>query len=1106
MPLLNSDAILREEANTIHSGKALPDGSIAGDIPAATSGLELYKELHKRNSAALCLSGGGIRSASFALGLIEALAVHPRPLPEHQADNAGDSLLSKFHYLSTVSGGGYIGSWLSAWISRHEYPNVWRRLVGRRDRPDEEPSEIVWLRSYSNYLTPQVGLFSADTWAAVSLYVRNLTLNWLVILPALCLALLAIKVAAILTFWFSALREPIGHWFAGLFILDLPPDLVPWPLRDPVTALYALGGVALMVYALRFTLLNRPSRDPCTIHEEGLAGAPAAQSKDAHRNERTRVRSGTDQTTFVKHCLVPALLAALVWSLYFAVRGPKLADWSLGKAALISSIAGVGIYTLGWLFARPWLNWVPCPNEDRSARTSGYWFKDFLAWISAGAVYGAMIGLGIRIVAKYQPFLMILNVDVDHTTSVFLLSFVYGIPWIVTAQLTAEMIFVGLTSWQPYSDSDREWFGRSTGWFAISAFAWLAATFLALIVGEALLDLISQYDSAKYGSALLAAGSAVFTTLWGGGGKTPANDQRARGSFLQTYALPLGAIVVLLALVLAVSVAMDHLMFDRGLIYSSLLTIPSMLETVNRGLAALHEDLISYWLDGAWLVVGVVVVGGVAAVAWKAVNINRFSLHSLYRNRLIRGYLGASNPERAPNPFTGFDEGDNIRMWTMWPRQVPAPNKPLVASPPPKPPGSVALAAVVVPTKQSAETEPGQAPEGGEPEIPQVEPAPPQGPPGPEDTPAPTPQQQPWRPFHVVNMALNVVNSKRLAWQERKAESFTATPLHCGSAGPGLGYRDTKEYSDKEDEGMTLGTALAISGAAASPNMGYNSSPLVTLLLALLNVRLGWWLGNPGHAGNNSYGNEGPSNAIMPFLREMFGWTTDDSEYVYLSDGGHFENLALYEMIRRRCRCIVVSDGGCDPSFGFEDLGNAVRKIAIDLGVYINFGKLRALKARSKDNSVIEGAYYAIGEIDYKTAPEGTPASENGLILYIKPTYHGTESAGIVAYATANAAFPHETTADQFFSESQFESYRTLGFEIMDGVLTEALKAHDNGWSKRTPKRPGETPYAVPGICELIKALAPPAVDEPQHTGVAEALKRLDEKDLKEMKAVLAKA
>ena len=208
----------------------------------------------------------------------------------------------------------------------------------------------------------------------------------------------------------------------------------------------------------------------------------------------------------------------------------------------------------------------------------------------------------------------------------------------------------------------------------------------------------------------------------------------------------------------------------------------------------------------------------------------------------------------------------------------------------------------------------------------------------------------------------------------------------------------------------------------------------------------------------------------------MFGLTTDEHEYVYLSDGGHFENLGLYEMIRRRCRCIVISDAACDPDYGFHDLGNAVRKIAIDLGVYVSFGKLHELQSRPAAKTVLKGGYYAIGEIDYKTAPEHSPDPgagatakaamdaareevENGYILYVKPGYHGTESPGIVAYAAASAAFPHESTADQFFSESQFESYRTLGFEIMDGIL--------RGARERLPQ-----PATTPSLADLIKELA----------------------------------
>lgn len=164
-----------------------------------------YRELGKLKSAALCLSGGGIRSATFGLGIIQALAQYslagdPAPKGEVTPDavdveaNANESLLSRFHYLSTVSGGGYIGSWLSAWRHRNDFPTVWRNLSSRPDGPDVEPPEISWLRAYSNYLTPKVGLFSADTWTGIAIYLRNLLLNWLVIIPAVAVVLLILKI------------------------------------------------------------------------------------------------------------------------------------------------------------------------------------------------------------------------------------------------------------------------------------------------------------------------------------------------------------------------------------------------------------------------------------------------------------------------------------------------------------------------------------------------------------------------------------------------------------------------------------------------------------------------------------------------------------------------------------------------------------------------------------------------------------------------------------------------------------------------------------------------------------------------------------------------
>jgi hypothetical protein len=295
------------------------------------------------------------------------------------------------------------------------------------------------------------------------------------------------------------------------------------------------------------------------------------------------------------------------------------------------------------------------------------------------------------------------------------------------------------------------------------------------------------------------------------------------------------------------------------------------------------------------------------------------------------------------------------------------------------------------------------------------------------------------KPLHVINMTLNLVHGEKLGWQERKAESFTVSSLHTGNYR--LGYRRSDKYGGQRDidgktEGISLGTALAISGAAVSPNWGYHSSPVVTFLLALFNVRLGWWLGNPGVAGNQVFRRRGPRFAVGPLLKETFGLTTDTNPYVYLSDGGHFENLALYEMVLRRCHCIVVVDAGCDPGCMLDDLGGAIRKICTDLGIPISFAEEEfpiypRIDAEGKNEKRI-GRRFIIGTIKYSKVDQD---ATDGLLIYLKPTFYGNEPLDIVNYAKTSPTFPHETTADQWFSESQFESYRGLGLYTVEEVI-----------------------------------------------------------------------
>jgi hypothetical protein len=471
----------------------------------------------------------------------------------------------------------------------------------------------------------------------------------------------------------------------------------------------------------------------------------------------------------------------------------------------------------------------------------------------------------------------------------------------------------------------------------------------------------------SYWPWLTGAGSGGVVAWLGKSSLSPAKGEAKTGAgLLANIALSIAGPVFAAALIVLTSALIDKIILDHPLVDDALFGQPAP------GAPPAWHGVVAFCVTLAIVLV-------VAAVASKFVNINRFSLHALYRNRLIRAFLGASNHVRHPDLFTGFDEDDNIRMYDLWPAETAKDGSALV-------------------------------------------------------------DRDNWRPFHVVNMALNAVSAVNLAWQERKAMPFTATALHAGCSY--VGYRAMATYADSQ--GMSVGTALAISGAAASPNMGYHSSPSLSVLMTLLNVRLGWWLGNPGSPGNqgDAYKLEGPAQAAVPLVYEMLGRTTADWKYVYLSDGGHFENLGLYEMVRRRCRFIVISDAGCDPKFEFEDLGNAVRKIAIDLNVPIHFHGLSALRNRAEAGVTYQGylpPFHAVGTIDYATA-DG-PGSKSGVILYLKPCFHGNRigNVGVRNYASLHPAFPHEPTGDQFFSESQFESYRALGFEMMDRVLCQAL-------------------------------------------------------------------
>jgi hypothetical protein len=295
---------------------------------------------------------------------------------------------------------------------------------------------------------------------------------------------------------------------------------------------------------------------------------------------------------------------------------------------------------------------------------------------------------------------------------------------------------------------------------------------------------------------------------------------------------------------------------------------------------------------------------------------------------------------------------------------------------------------------------------------------------------------------------------KNLAWQQRKAGAFFLSPLYCGfklpstldaSGGTGAFVR-TKDYmhtasafGPTHDSSPMLGSVVATSGAAASPNWGFHTSTAVAFLLTLFNVRLGRWCPNPAYRGMPRW--QSPTFGGGLLLQELFASTDECSKWVYVSDGGHFENLGIYELVRRRVKIIVVGDCGQDAlPMRFDDLGDAVRKCYTDFGarIVLDVDPLNAQTAEEVRRFSLE--HVVAGKIFYP-ACGGAPAFEGTLFL-VKPTLAASvlkEAPDIRNYALAKAAFPQQTTLDQWFDEAQFEAYRKLGYLIGRDHLMASL-------------------------------------------------------------------
>jgi hypothetical protein len=316
-------------------------------------------------------------------------------------------------------------------------------------------------------------------------------------------------------------------------------------------------------------------------------------------------------------------------------------------------------------------------------------------------------------------------------------------------------------------------------------------------------------------------------------------------------------------------------------------------------------------------------------------------------------------------------------------------------------------------------------------------------------------------PLHLVNTALNTRELPERFRRGRHCEPFFLSSLYSGSRI--TGYCRTRKLEEAQSD-LSLSTAVATSGAAVTSSMGVYTNAALRFILSVLNVRLGYWILNPMYFDPNRRTlamriGRLFSVGVGRFFQELLGLITYRTSYVYLSDGGHIENLGIYELIRRQCRLIIVGDGECDPAYTFQGLADALRLVRVDFGINIEMDGLDRIRNGEQQ--------FARGTIEY-------PGGRRGYLVYLKSSLLGDDMVqatispeaylssalradnrrfdelGYIAhYKVTHPAFPQEPTGDQFFNETQFEVYRALGYLIADRafskesgpLLSESLKA-----------------------------------------------------------------
>ncbi len=890
----------------------------------------------KDNLVGLAFSGGGIRSATFNLGVLEAL----RDL----------DLLKKIDYLSTVSGGGYIGAWFTG--NCHRNPD-WQCKGGA-----DWTESIRHLRRYSNYLSPIVGFFSADTWSMAMIWIRNTMLVQLTVI----LAIAAVVIFPRLVFPVFPHWHEVGNWrwlTVSLFVcgvVGIAGNQYRVSRRKENSFILQSGkwrkglllGSASLIFAAVLAAWLQFNPFPQGIRFEAVDPGVAfliasllvlggffllpCGAKLLRAEEINYSQSWVQGAVVAPMLLVGLLVAAVMWG--EVQTGSKLLKF----------------VTFGKLFANAWRYW-PFPLMVVFAS---------LALLAFCSVRTVKTPFGVLAVVL-APMASILALHALLCALVMLLqhwqpmgpegqwkAFVWAPVAVLYAFSLAIIVLIGMLGRQS-TEGSREWWSRFGAWLGIYGLAWTAVS-LASIYGPHLLATLFTW---KYTASATWIGSTLAGLFAGSSSATGGKETKKSIPKLAMEAVAkLAPFIFIAGLVVAVSSLLHQII----------------------NLNATGQAQTNYWRqlelqDQNYNVVWALTIGSLALLILLAsrVDINEFSLNAFYRSRLVRCYLGATRPPENRNPqrFTNFDDEDDIPL---------------------------------------AELSRG--------------------------------------PLHIVNCALNLGGSTDLSVHTRRSANFTLSQLHCGSrylsrATPNgkleeIGYLPTSQYGGPDGQ-PSLGQVISVSGAAASPNMGYHTSAVVAFLLTLFNVRLGWWFSKPrpGKADSPS-----PWFSLRYLFMELFGLANDRSDFLAISDGGHFENLATYELVKRRCKVIIVGDAECDPDLSFGSLGSLIRMCEVDFNAKIKI----EVGSIAKGSAEWSHSRCAVGRIQYEGDPADAPS---GIFIYLKASMNGHEGTSVQQYKASHPTFPHETTGDQFYGEDQFESYRLLGKDIATATFQPAELEQD---------------------------------------------------------------